>query len=107
MENCSAGANCTAAQGCPQSNTDTNACYQSPDQWWVWNNDYRGSGVLFGSGDRGTGCIRNNYEYYLRSPQGGDPVESYIKYTYPHPLVSGDYPPNPPVNLRVIEVLDE
>ena len=90
MENCSAGPDCTAAQGCPHSNTDTNACYQSPYQWWVWNNDYRGPGNLGDLGDRGTGCIRENYEYYLHAPQDGDPIVSYTKYPYPHPAIPGN-----------------
>jgi hypothetical protein len=89
MEGCSVGPNCSAAQGCPHSNTDTNTCYQSPYQWWVWNNDYRGSGDLFDYGDRGTGCIRANQEYYLRAPQADDPVAGYTKYPYPHPSITG------------------
>jgi hypothetical protein len=98
MEKCSIGKNCTEAQGCPHSNTDTNACYQSPYQWWIWNNDYRGSGKLlrlgdlFDYGDKGTGCIRENQEYYLRAPQAGDPIAIYNKYPYPHPAITGNYP---------------
>jgi hypothetical protein len=103
MESCSAGPDCNTAQGCPHSNTDTAACYQSPYPWWIWNNDYRGSGDLFSYGDRDTGCIRENHEFYLRAPRAGDPVESYTKYTYPHPLVSaGDHTaPAAPTGLRI------
>jgi len=99
METCSAGTNCNAAQGCPQSNIDTDACYQSPNQWWIWENNYQGSGSSFVYNDKGTGCIRENNEYFLHSPQINDPVESYTKYPYPHPLVS----PSPPENFRTAE----
>jgi hypothetical protein len=94
MESCSAGPDCNAAQGCPHSNTDTKVCYQSPYQWWIWKNDYRGPGRLGGLGDRGTGCIRENQEYYLHAPQPGDPVPGYTKYPYPHPAISGSDAPH-------------
>jgi len=99
METCSEGTNCSVAQGCPQSNTDTDACYQAPNQWWIWENDYQGSGSSFAYNDKGSGCIRENNEYFLHSPQINDPVESYTKYPYPHPLVS----PSPPENFRTAE----
>lgn len=94
METCAKGANCSVDNGCPHSNTETSSCYQTPNQWWVWNNDYRGGGTLFGQSDRGSGCIRQDHEYFLRAPTSGDPVETYQKHTYPHPLVSGASPPD-------------
>jgi hypothetical protein len=95
MESCSPGANCNTAQGCPHSSTDTSACYQSPYQYWIWNNTMQtGSGDLFGKSAHE--CIRQDYEYYLRAPQTGDQVSSYTKYEYPHPIVSGAPPPPPP-----------
>lgn len=102
METCSEGSNCSVAQGCPQSNTDTDACYQAPNQWWIWENDNQGSGSSFAYNDKGSGCIRENNEYYLRSPQINDSVKSYTKYTYPHPLVSPFTKSRltPPSNLR-------
>ncbi len=103
METCSAGTNCNTSQGCPQSSTDTSACYQAPNQWWIWDNDYQGSGYPFAYNDKNTGCIRENNEYFLRPPQTGDPVKSYTKYIYPHPLVSPFTmitPPAPPENFR-------
>lgn len=87
-ETCSAGIDCSISQGCPHSNTDTNKCYQAPNQWWIWGN----TNTNFAYNDKGTGCIREDYEYYLRAPQTGDPVESYTKYPYPHPLVGGQSP---------------
>ena len=87
MENCSPGSDCTVAKGCPHSNTDTSKCYQSPYQYWIWNNTCDGCGSQVGTS--GHQCIRENYEYFLRAPRGGDPVTSYTKYPYPHPLVSG------------------
>ena len=107
METCSAGTNCNVARGCPQSNTDIDACYQSPNQWWIWGNNYQGSGSSFVYNDKGTGCIRKNNEYYLRSPQISDPVESYTKYPYPHQLVSPALKTGPPIptNLRILEKL--
>ena len=89
MEGCSPGVDCTAGNGCPHSATDTSKCYESPKYWWIWGNTYNNCGDNFEYNDKGTGCIRENYEYYLRAPQAGDLVESYSKYTYPHPLVTG------------------
>ncbi len=88
MERCSRGPNCRARQGCSHSNTDTNVCYQSPYQYWVWNNRSHGRGQTFGTD--GNQCIRENHEYHLRAPQSGDPVVNYTKYAYPHPVVLGN-----------------
>jgi hypothetical protein len=101
MESCSPGAECTTVNGCPQSSSDPSKCYQAPYQWWIWNNSESDGGIPFDT--NGHQCIRENYEYYLRAPQSGDPVTTFVKFTYPHPLNLGetsdpvlpvpDYPP--------------
>ena len=90
MESCSAGVSCSIDNDCPHSNTNDSDCYQSPYQWWIWENTHSIGADIFESNDKDTGCIRENYEYYLRSPQTGDPVASYSKHPYPHPLISGE-----------------
>lgn len=108
MEGCSEGSSCSSSQDCPYSTTDTSKCYQSPKYWWIWNNTCNNCGSLFGYNDKGSGCIRENKEYYLRAPKAGDPVESYSKYTYPHPLVSGGSPPDttPPETPQNVEIVN-
>jgi hypothetical protein len=89
FQKCSIGADCSFKKGCPHSNSDTTKCYQSPYQYWIWNNDFYGANLIEQS-DQGTGCIRENSEYYLRAPKPGDQVEAFTKYPYPHPFVSGN-----------------
>ena len=86
IENCSEGTNCTDANNCPMSYTvEGTDCFQSPDQWWLWDNTT--SGTAFATD--GSECIRAcsgeepttaNCEYILAALSG------YEKYTYPHPL---------------------
>jgi hypothetical protein len=113
IEPCAKGVNCTAAAGCPHSSTDTTKCFQTPYQYWIWNNTYNSVAAQVGVG-YGSECIRENYEYFKRAPTAGDPVTTYTKYQYPHPLGSGgsnpvsnplpppNPPPNAPIDLRII-----
>ena len=82
------GVSCTLADGCPYSTSDGDKCLQSPLNIWIWGNTCTGCGPggEIGAGDE---CIREGEEYHLRAPQAGDAVESYTRYPYPHPLVSG------------------
>jgi hypothetical protein len=64
--------------------------YNIPHQWWIWNNT--SAGTLLAKED-GPGCLTQGVTYWLRAPQPGDPVESYTKYAYPHPLRSGTIDP--------------
>ena len=86
--------------------------YNIPHQWWIWGNTSYGS--VFVEEDR-PGCLSEGETYWLRAPQAGDPVTSYRKYTYPHPLVSGyigdntppekpteNTPPGKPTGLRTV-----
>jgi hypothetical protein len=118
MENSSIGPSCSAAGGCPYQIGNTNVgpvmdlgqscgstgisgCWQSPRDIYVFGNIFEGTigapncsnanprGCL-DIADKGTGCIRENQEYFLRPPAAGDPrVRNYTPFTYPHPLQSG------------------
>ena len=89
-------------------------CWQSPRDVYIWGNTFDNmttdpdcatgdDGNCLNIVDKGTGCLRENYEYYTRAPQVGDPrVTSYTKYPYPHPLASDGDRPSRPMNLRVI-----
>lgn len=73
------------------------AAYNIPYQWWIWNNTSKG--VIYAEEDV-PGCLNEGDAYYLRAPQVGDPVESYTKYPYPHPLRSNTSLPSAPKNFR-------
>lgn len=115
LETQSVGGICNSANGCPRITTGwagTGSCQKAGQGCWdsihavyIWNNTY--INCAFGCSelspenclnisDKGTGCVRQNYEYFLRAPQVGDPeVTSYSKYTYPHPLQGGVPDPRP------------
>ncbi len=88
MEPCASGSDCNLISGCPHSSSDPSKCYQAPYQWWIWGNTNSAGGSAFDTS--GHECIRENYEYYLRAPQSGDPVTTFNKFTYPHPLNFGE-----------------
>jgi hypothetical protein len=124
MEGASQGPNCTEAKGCPYEVTTVNlskacgsagidGCWQAPSGIYIWNNDFQScTGGCSNSSvascvnvsDKGSGCVRQGHEWFLRAPQAGDPrVTSYTEFTYPHPLQSGEGPPSAPKELRIIE----
>jgi hypothetical protein len=84
----------------------SNAVCQGPQDFWIWNEDCHEArrGCFDASYDDCSGGIRENTEYFLRSPSNELDGFSWAAYHYPHPLVSGEAnpPPNPPRNLRII-----
>lgn len=76
--------------------------YNIPHQWWIWGNT--SAGTVYAEED-GPGCLGEGVTYWLRAPQAGDPVESYAKYPYPHPLRStAGSAPGSPKALRILPV---
>lgn len=58
---------------------------------WVWSNSYVSCGRAF-STTPNVFPIRENVEYFLRSPSQEQDGFTYVSYTYPHPLTLGDFP---------------